>query len=224
MLWEPEEIARSFDALKRAGKVRYFGVSNQNRFQMAHLQRYLPDPLVVNQLEMNLLHHGFAEAHITFNQQSPRYPDGWEGVLEYCREQGVLLQAWRPLAQGLLSGASLEGQPEPVTRTAQLVTELAARHHVSREAMVLAWLLRHPAGIQPVLGTIKPTRLKACAEAARGAALAGRVVRAVRGRARRADALTCRMPGRRGGILIADVGCSSRLGILALLWSRGRVQ
>jgi predicted oxidoreductase len=165
VLWEPEEIARGFDALKRAGKVRYFGVSNQNRFQMAHLQRYLPDPLVVNQLEMNLLHHGFAEAHITFNQRSPRYPDGWEGVLEYCREQGVQLQAWRPLAQGLLSGASLEGQPEPVARTAQLVTELAARHHVTREAMVLAWLLRHPAGIQPVLGTVKPTRLKACAEA-----------------------------------------------------------
>ncbi len=165
VLWEPEEIARAFDALERAGKVRYFGVSNQNRFQMAHLQRYLPRPLVVNQLEMNLLHHGFAEAHITFNQRSAGYPDGWEGVLEYCAEQGVLLQAWRPLAKGLLSGASLEGQPVAVVRTAQLVAELAARHGVSREAVVLAWLLRHPAGIQPVLGTVRPTRLEACAEA-----------------------------------------------------------
>ena len=165
VLWEPEEVARAFEALKRAGKVRHFGVSNQNRFQMEHLQRYLPDPLVVNQLEMNLLHHGFAEVRICFNQRSPRYPDGWEGVLEYCQEQGVLLQAWRPLAKGLLSGQSLEGQPEPVVRTAQLVAELAARHQVSREAVVLAWLLRHPAGIQPVLGTIQPARLRACAQA-----------------------------------------------------------
>jgi len=165
VLWQPEEIARAFEALKRGGKVRYFGVSNQNRFQMAHLQRHLPDPLVVNQLEMNLLHHGFAEAHICFNQRSAMYPDGWEGVLEYCQEQGVLLQAWRPLAKGLLSGASLAGQPEPVVVTAQLVAELADRHGVSREAVVLAWLLRHPSGIQPVLGTIRPTRLKACAQA-----------------------------------------------------------
>jgi len=165
VLWEPEEIARALDALRRAGKVRFFGVSNQNRFQMAHLQRHLPDPLVVNQLEMNLLHHGFAEAHVTFNQRSAGYPDGWEGVLEYCAEQGVLLQAWRPLAKGLLSGASLEGQPAPVVRTAQLVAELAARHGVSREAVVLAWLLRHPAGIQPVLGSIRPARLRACAQA-----------------------------------------------------------
>ena len=165
VLWEPEEIARAFEALKRAGKVRYFGVSNQNRFQMEHLQRHLPNPLVVNQLEMNLLHHGFAEAHISFNQSSPRYPDGWEGVLEYCRDQGVLLQAWRPLAQGYLSGRSLDGQPDTAVKTAQKVAELAAKHDVHREAIVLAWLLRHPAGIQPVLGTIQPARLRACARA-----------------------------------------------------------
>ncbi|HET6439570.1 MAG TPA: aldo/keto reductase [Anaeromyxobacter sp.] len=164
-LWEAEEIARAFETLKRAGKVRHFGVSNQNRFQMEHLQRHLPEPLVVNQLEMNLLHHGFAEAHITFNQRSPRYPDGWEGVLEYCKDQGVLLQAWRPLAQGYLSGRSLEGQPEVVAKTAKKVAELSEKHKVNREAIVIAWLLRHPSGIQPVLGTIRPERLRACAQA-----------------------------------------------------------
>lgn len=166
VLWEPEEIAGAFETLKRGGKVRYFGVSNLNRFQLDHLQKHLPDPLVVNQLEMNLLHHGFAEAQICFNQRSPRYPDGWEGLLEYCRDRGVLIQAWRPLAQGYLSGRSLDGQPEDIARTARKVAELAAKHGVSREAVVLAWLLRHPAGIQPVLGTIRPERLRACAEAA----------------------------------------------------------
>lgn len=165
VLADPQEIARAFEALKRAGKVRWFGVSNQNRFQMELLQRHLPDPLVVNQLEMNVLHHGFAEAAISFNQRSAGYPDGWEGVVEYCRTEGVLLQAWSPLARGLLSGASLEGKPEPVVRAAEQVAELAARHGVSREAIVLAWLLRHPAGIQPILGTVRPERLRACAEA-----------------------------------------------------------
>ncbi len=164
-LWRGEEIARAFDALKRAGKVRHFGVSNQNRFQMEYLQSFLPDPLVVNQLEMNLLHHRFVEAGVSVNQESPRHPDGWEGLVEYCRLQGVQLQAWRPLARGLLSGLALEGQPEHVHGAARLVAEVAERHRVSREAIVLAWLLRYPAGIQPVLGTTKPSRLRACAEA-----------------------------------------------------------
>jgi predicted oxidoreductase len=167
VLWEGEEIARAFAALKRAGKVRYFGVSNQNRFNMEYLQSFLPDPLVANQAEMSLLHHGFAETGISFNQRAPGYPDGWEGVLEYCRLKGVLLQAWSPLARGLLSGGDLAGQAPPVQAAAALVKEYAGKHGVSTEAVVLAWLLRHPAGIQPVLGTTRPERLRACAEAVR---------------------------------------------------------
>src|SRR5208282_3658123 len=104
VLWEGEEIARAFAELKAAGKVRYFGVSNQNRGMMEYLQGFLPDPLVANQLQMSLLHHGFAEAGISFNQESPGYPDGWEGVIEYCRLKRVGLQAWSPLARGLFSG------------------------------------------------------------------------------------------------------------------------
>jgi predicted oxidoreductase len=167
VLWEGAEIARAFDALKRAGKVRYFGVSNQNRFQMEYLQTFLPDPLVANQLEMSLMHHGFAECGISFNQRAAGYPDGWEGVLEYCRLKGVLLQAWSPLARGLLSRQDLGGQPPNVQAAAALVRDTAARHGVSTEAVVLAWLLRHPAGIQPVLGTTRPERLRACAQALR---------------------------------------------------------
>ena len=166
-LWQGEEIARAFDALRRSGKVRYFGVSNQNRAQMEYLQSFLPEPLVANQLEMNLLHHGFAEVGVSFNQDVPNYPHGWEGVVEYCRLRGVTLQAWRPLARGLLSGLSLDGKPESVAAAAALVQQVAQRHGVSREAIVLAWLLAHPAGILPVLGTTRPERLRACAEALR---------------------------------------------------------
>jgi len=167
VLWDGEEVAAAFDALKRSGKVRHLGVSNQNRFQMEYLQTFLSTPLVANQLEMNVLHAGFAEAGISFNQRAGGYPDGWEGVLEYCRLRGVLVQAWSPLARGKLSGGDLVGQPPPVQAAAALVKEYAGRYGVSTEAIVLAWLLRHPAGIQPVLGTKRPDRLRACAEAGR---------------------------------------------------------
>ena len=163
-LMEGEEVARAFSRLKQDGKVRYFGVSNQNMHTMAYLQHYLPDPLVANQLEMNLLHSGFAEATISFNQSSPVYPDGWEGVVEYARLRGVALQAWSPLARGLLTGGDLSGQSPSVRETAALVADLAGRHAVSPEAIVLAWLMRHPAGIQPVLGTSRSDRLRACAQ------------------------------------------------------------
>jgi len=163
-LWEGEEIAEAFQKLHLSGKVRYFGVSNQNRFQMEYLQSFLPESLVANQVEMSLLHYGFAEIGISFNQSSPRYPDGWEGTMEYCRMKDVLLQAWSPLAQGILMG-KLDGQPENIKETAALVEEYAQRHEITAEAILLAWLLKHPAKIQPVLGTTRPDRLRACAKA-----------------------------------------------------------
>jgi predicted oxidoreductase len=160
---EGEEIAEAFQRLLLSGKVRYFGVSNQNRFQMEYLQSFLTEPLVANQAEMNLLHHGFVEVSISFNQTSPRYPDGLEGIMEYCRTKGVLLQAWSPLAQGILMG-NVDGKPENIRKTAALVQELARDHRTTTEAILLAWLLKHPAKIQPVLGTTRPDRLRFCAE------------------------------------------------------------
>ena len=169
ILWEGEEIARAFAELKAAGKVRHFGVSNQNRGMMEYLQSFLPDPLVANQLQMSLLHHGFAEAAVSFNQDAPGYPDGWEGVVEYCRLEGVSLQAWSPLDRGALTGglseAELAARPESLRKTATLVASYASERGLPPEAIALAWLLKHPAGIVPVLGTTRPERLAACAKA-----------------------------------------------------------
>jgi predicted oxidoreductase len=162
-LWEGEEIARAFAELKAAGKVRYFGVSNQNRGMMEYLQSFLPDPLVANQLQMSLLHHGFAEAGVSFNQDSPGYPDGWEGVLEYCRLKGVGIQAWSPLDKGALTGGDASKLGEAARKTAELVKRYAAERGVPAEAIALAWLLKHPAKIVPILGTTRPDRLAACA-------------------------------------------------------------
>lgn len=164
VLWDGKEIASALAALKKAGKVRYFGVSNQNRFQMEYLQSFLPDPLVANQLQMSLLHSGFAEVGISFNQASPSYPDGWEGVLEYCRLKGVGLQAWSPLDRGVLTGGDLSKLSENEQKTAALLKQYAQARLVPAEAVALAWLLKHPARIIPVIGTSRPDRLAACAK------------------------------------------------------------
>ncbi|HMD90071.1 MAG TPA: aldo/keto reductase [Anaerolineaceae bacterium] len=164
VLWQGEEVARAFADLKQAGKVRYFGVSNQNRFQMEYLQNFLPDPLVANQLQMSLLHNGFAEVGISFNQHAPNYPDGWEGVLEYCRLKGVGLQAWSPLDRGALTATDSSQLPENVQKTAALVRQYAQARSLPAEAVALAWLLKHPAQIIPVTGTTRPERLSACAK------------------------------------------------------------
>lgn len=164
VLWEGEEIARAFETLKKNGKVRYFGVSNQNRFQMEYLQSFLPDPLVANQLQMSLLHNGFAEVGISFNQHSPFYPDGWEGVMEYCRLNGVSLQAWSPLDRGVLLGEDLSALAENQQKTAKLIRQYAQGRGVSPDAVALAWLLKHPARIVPVIGTAKPARIANAAQ------------------------------------------------------------
>ena len=164
VLWEGEEISSAFFKLKSSGKVRYFGVSNQNRAWMEYLQSFLPDPLVANQLQMSLLHHDFAEVGISFNQNTPDYPKGWEGVIEYCRLKGVSLQAWSPLDKGALVGDGAAAKPGSAGAAAALVRQYAESRSVPLEAVALAWLLRHPAGIQPVLGTVRPERLAACAK------------------------------------------------------------
>jgi predicted oxidoreductase len=163
VLMDGEEVARAFETLKKAGKVRYFGVSNQNRFQMEYLQTFLPDPLVANQLQMSLLHYGFAEVGISFNQQAPNYPDGWEGVVEYCRLKGVSLQAWSPLDRGVLFKEDVSDLPDNQRGAAALLQKLAREKNVPPEAVALAWLLKHPARIVPVTGTSRPDRLADCA-------------------------------------------------------------
>ena len=148
-LMQPDEVASAFDALHRSGKVRYFGVSNHTASQISLLQKFVNQPLVVNQIEVSLLHHYPISETILGNQQGGTYA-GATGTLDYCREHGVLVQAWSPLAGGKLSGAA-----------AELVTELARAKGTSPEAVLLAWLLKHPAPIQPIVGTTNPERLVA---------------------------------------------------------------
>jgi predicted oxidoreductase len=164
-LMEPEEVAEAFAKLKTAGKVRYFGVSNFHLHQIQFLQAALPEPLVADQIQLGLDHLDWIEQGIMFNNAEGKDLNFTPGTLEYCRMNGVQIQAWGSMAQGVYSGRSLKKQPKRVKRTAALVAKLAEKYGTSLEAIVIGWLLRHPAAIQPVIGTTNPERIRACAQA-----------------------------------------------------------
>ncbi|MEC3979306.1 aldo/keto reductase [Amycolatopsis sp. H20-H5] len=169
-LMQPAEIAEAFAELRAAGKVGALGVSNMSAAQMAFLQDALDEPLVVNQLEMSLGKRDWVDAGVLVNHPDGRAVNFPEGTLEYCRTHSVRLQAWGSLAQGVYSGSAAADRTPADERTAALVAELAAAKGTTPEAIVLGWLLRHPAGIEPVIGTADPGRIHACADAARQAA------------------------------------------------------
>jgi len=169
-LLEPGEIAEAFAELADAGQVREFGVSNMSAGQMAYLQSNLDRPLVVNQLEMSLHKRAWVEAGILVNQAEGRLHSFPDGTLEYCAAHGIRLQAWGALAQGIYSGRTGPELTEADRATAELVAAIAKEQDSTPESVVLGWLMRHPAGIEPVIGTADPTRIRACADAARQAA------------------------------------------------------
>ncbi len=155
-LWEPDRLARCFHALQSAGKVTYFGVSNMHHHQLALLGDALGDPPLVNQLEISLARRELIEADISFNTGAAQ---DTAGTVDFCRRRGIQLQAWGCLAGGRYSREASSGP------AAALVAELAGNRQCSAEAIVLAWLLRHPAGIQPLVGSTQPSRIAACADA-----------------------------------------------------------
>jgi len=161
-LVEPEEVARAFDDLQRAGKVRYFGVSNHTPMQVELLQKYVDQPLVANQVELSLLRNDLIFDGIKSNMGEYAYT-GARGTLDYCRVNDILVQAWSPVARGELFNPA-DDAPDNIKQTAQLVKDLAEKHNTNPGAIVLAWLLRHPANIQPILGTMTPHRIPESAE------------------------------------------------------------
>ncbi|MGG4397038.1 aldo/keto reductase [Paenibacillus thiaminolyticus] len=164
-LMEPEEVAEAMSALKSAGKVRAFGVSNMSAGQIRLLQAYSKEPFIVNQLEMSLAKIGWLDQGVHVNQNAAKEDTFPEGTLEYCRLENIQIQAWGPLAQGVFSGRDLSDQPASIRETAGLVQAMANEKGTTPEAIILAWLMRHPAGIQPVIGTANPERIQACGEA-----------------------------------------------------------
>jgi predicted oxidoreductase len=142
--------------------VRWFGVSNHTAAEMDLLRKYLNQPIVVNQVEFNLIHPHMLDEGILFNQNNSRLTRN-EGVIEYCRLHNITLQAWAPLATGKLTGKPRANDSAHIQKTAELVNQMALEKGVDPEAILIAWILRHPAHIQPLPGTTSPKRiLSAC--------------------------------------------------------------
>jgi predicted oxidoreductase len=163
-LMEPELIAEVFDTLHTSGKVKDFGVSNMQSHQISFLQSSLTQPLIVNQIELSLGHLAWLEEGVTSGASGHGASNFAAGTLEYCQQKNIQLQAWGCLSQGLFTGNNGDKKQPYVQKTTELVAKLAAEYQVSNEAIVLAWLMFHPANIQPVIGTTNLKRIKACAE------------------------------------------------------------
>jgi predicted oxidoreductase len=159
-LVEPEDVARAFDELHNSGKVRWFGVSNHTAAQLELLHVYLNQPIVANQVAFNVMHTHMLDEGVIFNQDNPKLSRN-EGTIEYCRLHNITLQSWGSLAWGFLSGRSPQTPDEKITKAGQLAAEMAARKDVSIEALLVAWIFRHPAHVQAVIGTTRPERIAA---------------------------------------------------------------
>ncbi|MGJ7921250.1 aldo/keto reductase [Neobacillus sp. LXY-4] len=166
-LMEPDEVAGAFDLLQSSGKVRHFGVSNFNPGQIELLQKGLSQKLVINQLQLSLVHTPIINSGIALNMNIDQSINRDSSILEYCRLHDITLQAWSPFQKGFFEGTFL-GDFEHFPTLNQTLDFLADSYGVTNTAIATAWITRHPADIQVVLGTTNPQRLK---EACKGANL-----------------------------------------------------
>ncbi len=152
-LADPQEIASAFSKLKNRGKVRYFGVSNFRPLLLTAVQAACPMPLVVHQMEISLA----------------KLDAFTDGTLDQCLIERLTPMAWSPLAAGLIGGGASRLLPSQRSyqpeKFSKILEEISADHQTSPVVIALAWLLKHPAAIQPVIGSIRPERIREATKA-----------------------------------------------------------
>lgn len=162
-LVEPEEVARAFDELIAAGKVRHVGVSNHTPRQIDRLRTAVTQPIVANQVQLSITHATLVAQGVAANMQGEEQAltlDGG-GLLDYCRTEGIAVQAWSPFQAGFFDGVFLGDDRYPELNA--VIDRLAAKYKVEPEAIAVAWITRIPGAMQVVLGTTTPTRVTASA-------------------------------------------------------------
>ncbi|NEM92258.1 aldo/keto reductase [Galbitalea soli] len=159
-LVEPDEVAAAFDELHAAGKVRHFGVSNQTPAQVELLKRSVRQPLAFNQVQLSITHSPMIAAGIASNMAGlDQSIDRDNGILDYARLHDITLQAWSPFQKGFFDGVFL-GDRENYGPLNDALDEIAAAYGVTPTAIAVAWITRHPATMQVVLGTTNPQRVR----------------------------------------------------------------
>ncbi|WEV51367.1 aldo/keto reductase [Lactobacillus sp. ESL0731] len=156
-LMDPAEIGAAFDELQAAGKVRHFGVSNFNPMQVALLQQGISQKLLINQLQFSVMHTGPVDFGIHTNMTDARSIDHDRGVLDYSRLHNMTVQSWSPFQYGQIEGNFINNPKFPEVNAA--LQKLADQKGVSKNAIAAAWILRHPAKIQVVIGTMNPEHI-----------------------------------------------------------------
>lgn len=162
-LMEPDEVAEAFDKLQTSGKVRHFGVSNFNPRQIQLLQKSVKQPIAANQLQFSITHATMITTGLNVNTPEDAALDRDGGVLDFCRLNDITIQPWSPFQYAFCKGPFLDNDLFPELNAK--IGEIASRYSVSKTTVALAWILRHPARMQPVIGTMNIGRLKDCLEA-----------------------------------------------------------
>ena len=164
LLFDPEEVAEAFDALAQSGKVRHFGVSNVTPGQLELLKKYVKQPLVFNQLQFSLDQTQLIDGGLYLNNlTTERSVDRDNGVLDYCRLHDITVQAWSPLQFGMFKGCFVDHPDFPELN--RVLGELGEQYGVPKTAVAIAWILRHPAKMQAIAGTMNPEHLKEIVDA-----------------------------------------------------------
>jgi predicted oxidoreductase len=157
-LVEPEEVAEAFTILQNSGKVKYFGVSNQNPMQIELLSKFLKQKILINQLQFSITNTGMIDAGINVNMEINPSINRDGSILDYCRLKEITIQPWSPFQYGFFEGVFLDNEKFP--KLNQKINEIAATKGVTNTAIAIAWILRHPARMQPIVGTTNSGRLK----------------------------------------------------------------
>ena len=164
LLYEPEEIAEAFDQLYESGKVRHFGVSNTLPMQIEYLKKFVKQPLIINQLQLSLEQSQLIDQDLYMNNKTTEMSVMRDGsALDYCRLHDITIQAWSPLQFGMFRGVFVDHPEFPDLNVA--LENLAEQYGVSKTAIAIAWILRHPAKMQAIAGTMNPEHLKEIVDA-----------------------------------------------------------
>ena len=164
VIYDPEEVAEAFDILEKAGKVRFFGVSNLVPMQIELLKKYVKQPLVINQVQLSLEQSQLIDQALYMNNKQTEFSVNRDGhILDYCRLNDITIQAWSPLQVGMFGGTFIDNPDFPELNNA--LSELGEREGVSKTAVAIAWILRHPAKMQAIIGTMNPSHIQEACDA-----------------------------------------------------------
>ncbi len=156
-LMEPDEVAEAFDKLESSGKVRYFGVSNQNMMQMELLKTAVKQPLIINQLQFSVTEAGMVTSGINVNMKNAESVMHDGSFLEYSRIKNITIQAWSPFQYGFFKGNFVDSDEFPELN--EKLDEIGEKYGLTKTGVAAAWILRHPANMQLIAGTMNPGHL-----------------------------------------------------------------